>query len=173
MVDDKKEKPMNNPMSHHTVQAGAEQRLHDHNIQLPPVPIPLGAYVEVVQTGNLLFLSGMLPVAGGKPAYFGRLGAELTVEDGRKAAVIACLNVLSAARHHLGSLDKVSRMVRLGVSIATDGDFREHPSVADAASEMLVHVFGEEKLSTRIVLGVASLPLGMPIELEVIFEVTP
>src|SRR5213592_3708315 len=156
MVDDKKEKPMNNPMSHHTVQAGAEQRLHDHNIQLPPVPTPLGAYVEVVQTGNLLFLSGMLPVA-----------------DGRKAAAIACLNVLSAARHHLGSLDKVSRLVRLGVSIATDGDFREHPSVADAASEMLVHVFGEEKLSTRIVLGVASLPLGMPIELEVIFEVTP
>jgi len=81
--------------------------------------------------------------------------------------------VLSAAQHHLGSLDKVSRMVRLGVSIATEGDFREHPSVADAASEMLVHVFGEEKLSTRLVLGVASLPLGMPIELEVIFEVTP
>src|SRR5713101_5094441 len=99
---------MNNPLSYRTVQAGAEQRLHEHNIQLPPVPTPLGAYVEVVQTGNLLFLSGMLPVAGGKPAYLGRLGAELTVEDGRKATAIACLNVLSAARHHLGSLDKVS-----------------------------------------------------------------
>ncbi len=164
---------MNNSEPYRTVQAGAEQRLHDHNIELPSVPTPLGAYVEVVQTGNLLFLSGMLPVAGGKPAYLGRLGAELTAEDGRKAAAIACLNVLSAARHHLGSLDKVSRVVRLGVSVATEGDFREHPSVADAASEMLVHVFGEEKLSTRIVLGVASLPLGMPIELEVIFEVTP
>src|SRR5450755_2417953 len=125
MGDDKKEKPMNNPLSHHTVQAGAEQRLHDHNIQLPPVPTPLGAYVEVVQTGNLLFLSGMLPVVGGKPASLGRLGAELTVEDGRRAATTACLNVLAAARHHLGSLDKVSRVVRLGVSIATDGDFRE------------------------------------------------
>jgi enamine deaminase RidA (YjgF/YER057c/UK114 family) len=162
MVDNKQAQP-----------TGTEQRLHDHNIQLPPVPTPLGAYVEVVQTGNLLFLSGMLPVAGGKPAYLGRLGAELTVEDGRKAAAIACLNVLSVARGHLGSLDKVSRVVRLGVSIATDGDFREHPNVADAASEMLVQVFGEEKISTRIVLGVASLPLGMPIELEVIFEVTP
>lgn len=161
MVDDKQAQPTR-----------AEQRLHDHNIQLPPIPTPLGAYVEVVQTGNLLFLSGMLPVAGGKPAYLGRLGAELTVEDGCKAA-IACLNVLSAARCHLGSLDKVSRVVRLGVSIATDGDFREHPNVADAASEMLVQVFGEEKISTRIVLGVASVPLGMPIELEVIFEVTP
>lgn len=72
MVDDKQVQP-----------TGAEQRLHDHNIQLPPVPTPLGAYVEVVQTGNLLFLSGMLPVAGGKPAYLGRLGVELTVEDGR------------------------------------------------------------------------------------------
>jgi enamine deaminase RidA (YjgF/YER057c/UK114 family) len=168
-----KENAMNNSLSYRTVQAGAEQRLHDYNIQLPPVPTPLGAYVEVVQTGNLLFLSGMLPVAGGKPASLGRLGAELTVEDGRKAVAIACLNVLSAARHHLGSLDKVSRVVRLGVSIATDSDFREHPSVADAASDMLVQVFGEEKLSTRIVLGVASLPLGMPVELEVIFEVTP
>jgi len=164
---------MNNSEPYRTVQTGAEQRLHDHNIELPSVPTPLGAYVEVVQTGNLLFLSGMLPVAGGKPAYLGRLGAELTVEDGRKAAAIACLNALSAARYYLGSLDKVSRVVRLGVLVATEGDFREHPSVADAASDMLVHVFGEENLSTRIVLGVASLPLGMPIELEVIFEVTP
>ncbi len=165
---------MNTPhVPHHTRQTAAEQRLHDYHIELPPVPTPLGAYVEVVQTGTLLFLSGMLPVADGKPAYLGRLGAELTVEDGHNAATIACLNALSAARHHLGSLDKVSRVIRLGVLIATEGDFREHPSVADAASDMLVHVFGEEKLSTRIVLGVASLPLGMPIELEVIFEVTP
>src|SRR5438445_12809636 len=109
MVDDKKEKPMNNPMSHHTVQAGAEQRLHDHNIQLPPVPTPLGAYVAVVQTGNLLFLSAMLPVAGGKPADLGRLGAELTVDDGRKAARSAQLTVLPAARHQVGSPDNVSR----------------------------------------------------------------
>ncbi len=164
---------MNNSLSYRAGQPGAEQRLHEHKIELPSIPTPLGAYVEVVQTGNLLFLSGMLPVAGGKPAYLGRLGAELTVEDGRKAAAIACLNVLAAARHHLGSLDKVSRVVRLGVSLATDGDFREHPQVADAASEILVQVFGEEKISTRIVLGVTSLPLGMPVELEVIFEVAP
>jgi enamine deaminase RidA (YjgF/YER057c/UK114 family) len=170
--DYQKENGMDNPLSSRIGQTDAEQRLHDSNIELPPVPTPVGPYVEVVQTGNLLFLSGILPVAGGKPAYLGRLGAELAVEDGRKAAAIACLNVLSAARHHLGSLDKVSRVVRLGVSIATDGDFREHPHVADAASEILVQIFGEEKLSTRIVLGVASLPFGMPIELEVIFEVT-
>jgi enamine deaminase RidA (YjgF/YER057c/UK114 family) len=172
MVNNKKELAMNNPLSR-SEHTSAEQRLRDNNIELPQVPTPLGAYVEVVQTGGLLFLSGMLPVAGGKPAYLGRLGAELTIADGRKAATVACLNVLAAARHHLGTLDRISRVVRLGVSLAATGDFREHPKVADAASEMLVHVFGGEKLSTRIVLGVASLPLGMPIELEVIFEVTP
>lgn len=100
---------------------GAEQRLQGHRIQPPPVPTPLGAYVEVVQTGNLLFLSGMVPIADGKLAYHGQLGAELTVEDGRKAAAIACLNGLSAARRHLGPLGKVRRVVRLGVSIATAG----------------------------------------------------
>jgi enamine deaminase RidA (YjgF/YER057c/UK114 family) len=128
--------------------------------------------MEAVQTGNLLFLSGMLPVAEGKPAYLGRLGAELTIEDGGKAAALACLNVLAAAQHHLGSLDKVRRVIRLGVSIATSGDFTQHPQVADAASQLLVDIFGEEKISTRIVLGVATLPLGMPVELEVIFEVS-
>src|SRR5260370_29919740 len=121
--DHPKENAMNNSEPYRTVQAGAEQRLHDHNIELPSVPTPLGAYVEVVQTGNLLFLSGMLPVAGGKPAYLGRLGAELTVEDGRKAAAITCLNVLSAARHHLGSLHKVSLEVNLPASISTHRAF--------------------------------------------------
>ena len=92
---------MNNSLSYRAGQPSAEQRLHEYNIELPSIPTPLGAYVEVVQTGNLLFLSGMLPVAGGKPAYLGRLGAEVTVEDGRKSAAIACLNVLAAARHSL------------------------------------------------------------------------
>jgi enamine deaminase RidA (YjgF/YER057c/UK114 family) len=164
---------MANPGPDRTVQANAEQRLLDHNLQLPLVPTPLGAYVEVVLTGILLFLSGMLPLADGKPAYVGRLGAELTVEDGRKATALACLNGLAAARHYLGSLDKVRRVVRLGVAIATPSDFTEHPQVAEGASLILVDIFGEEKISTRIVLGVASLPLGMPVELELIFEVVP
>jgi hypothetical protein len=81
--------------------------------------------------------------------------------------------MLAATRHHAGSLDKVNRVVRPGVPTATEGDFREHPSVADTASELLGQVFGEENLSTRIVLGMVSLLLGVPIELEVILEVTP
>src|SRR5205809_7790118 len=100
---------MNNSLSYRAGQPSAEQRLHEYNIELPSIPTPLGAYVEVVQIGNLLLLSGMLLVAGVKPAYLGRLGAELTVEDGRKAAAIACRTVMEGSRHHIGSLDKRSR----------------------------------------------------------------
>jgi enamine deaminase RidA (YjgF/YER057c/UK114 family) len=151
--------------------SGAEQRLKELGIDLPPPPEPFGSYVEAVQTGNLLFLSGMLPTEGHVAKVIGRLGAELDVEAGRQAARLAALNVLAVARQHLGSLDKVSRVVRLGVSVATSGDVRDQPKVADAASELLQDVFGKDKSPSRLVYGVASLPLGTPVELEVIFEV--
>jgi enamine deaminase RidA (YjgF/YER057c/UK114 family) len=150
---------------------GAEFRLLGFGIELPAAPTPFGTYVETLQTGNLLFLSGMLPVVDHKPKYVGRLGKELSVEAGRDAAYAAALSVLSAARKHLGSLDRVTRVVRLGVMMATYGDFFDQPTVADAASDLFRDVFGIEKTSTRLVIGVASLPLGMPIELDVIFEV--
>jgi len=153
-------------------QPGADRRLQDLGIQLPVPPTPFGTYVETLQTGNLLFLSGMLPVVDHKPKYIGRLGKELDVEAGRDAAYTAALGALAAARHHLGSLDRVSRVVRLGVFIATSGDFFDQPKVADAVSDLFRDIFGIERASTRVVLGVASLPLGMPIELDVIFEVT-
>jgi enamine deaminase RidA (YjgF/YER057c/UK114 family) len=151
--------------------ASAERRLAELRIELPPVPTPLGAYVESVQTGNLLYLSGMLPVVGHEPKFVGRIGREFDVEQGRAATRVAALNVLSAAKKHLGSLDRVTKVVKLGVYLATDGDFTAHAKIADAASELLRDVFGEDKTSVRIVLGVASLPLGLPVELEVIFEV--
>jgi enamine deaminase RidA (YjgF/YER057c/UK114 family) len=149
----------------------AEQRLNELGIELPAPPEPFGTYVEAVQTGNLLFLTGMLPTEGREAKFIGRVGAELDVEAGRKAARLAALNVLAVARKHLGSLDKVTRIVRLGVSVATSGDVRDQPKVADAASEFLQEVFGKEKNPCRLVYGVASLPLGTPVELEVIFEV--
>src|SRR6266849_1886511 len=104
---------------------GADRRLKDLGIQLPAAPTPLGTYVETVQTGNLHFLSGMLPVVDHKPKYLGRLGKELNAEAGRDAAYTAALNVLAAAKEHLGSLDKVTRVVRLGVFIGS-----ERPSLA-------------------------------------------
>ena len=149
----------------------AESRLAQLGIKLPAPPEPFGTYVEAVQTGNLLFLTGMLPTEGQAAKFVGRVGAELDVEAGRKAARLAALNVLAVAREHLGSLDKVTRIVRVGVLIATSGDVRNQPKVADAASELLQDVFGKDKNPSRLVYGVASLPLGAPVELEVIFEV--
>src|SRR5271170_1944526 len=151
--------------------AGAEQRLKELGIKLPAPPEPFGAYAEAVQTGNLLFLTGMLPTEGRAAKFIERVGAELDVEAGRKAAHLAARNVLAVARQHFGSLDKVTRIVRLGVSIATSGDVRDQPKVADGASELLQDVFGKDKNPSRLVYGVASLPLGTPVELEVIFEV--
>jgi enamine deaminase RidA (YjgF/YER057c/UK114 family) len=113
----------------------------------------------------------MLPTEGREAKFVGRVGAELDVDAGRKAARLAALNGLAVAREHLGSLDQVTRIVRLGVSVATSGDVREQPKVADGASELLQDVFGKNKNPSRLVYGVASLPLGTPVELEIIFEV--
>ncbi|MFZ0339377.1 MAG: RidA family protein [Terracidiphilus sp.] len=151
--------------------SGVERRLLELGIQLPDPPSPFGSYVETVQTGNLLFLSGMLPVVDHKPQYVGRLGKELNVATGRNAVRTAALSALAAARKHLGSLDRITRVVRLGVFMATSGDFFNQPPVADAASDLFRDIFGSEKLAVRLVIGVASLPLGMPVELEIIFEI--
>ena len=150
---------------------GAEQRLRELGLKLPSAIDPDGASVEAVQTGNLLFLSGMLPVEDQGAKFIGRIGAELDVEAGRRAAQLAALNALAAARHQLGSLDKVTRVVRLGVSVATAGDVRDQPVIADAASAVLENIFGKDKRPCRLVHGVASLPLGVPVQLELIFEV--
>jgi enamine deaminase RidA (YjgF/YER057c/UK114 family) len=160
-----------NVTPHGSVVASAEQRLKDLAIDLPAPPQPFGIYAEAVQTGSLLFLSGMLPTEGRTAKVTGRVGAEIDAEAGRKAARVAALNALAVARQHLGSLDRVTRIVRLGVSVATSGDVRDQPKVADGASELLQDVFGKEKNPSRLIIGVASLPLGVPVALEVIFEV--
>jgi enamine deaminase RidA (YjgF/YER057c/UK114 family) len=152
--------------------ATAEQRLRQLGIKLPAPPEPFGIYAEAVQTGNLLFLTGMLPTEGPAAKFVGRVGAELDVEAGHQAARLAALNAVAVAREYLGSLDKVTRIVRLGVSVATSGDVREQPRVADGASELLQNIFGKDKNPSRLVYGVASLPLGVPVELELVFEVS-
>ncbi len=151
--------------------ATAEQRLASLEIKLPAPPQPFGAYVESVQVDNVLYLTGMLPTVGREAQFIGRVGAELDVQMGRQAAHLAALNGIALVREHLGSLDKVKRIIRLGVSIVTVDDFRDHPKVADGASELLQAVFGAVRNPCRLVLGVASLPLGAAVELELIFEV--
>ena len=153
--------------------ATAEKRLKELGIKLPAPPEPFGTYAEAVQTGNLLFLTGMLPTESREAKFIGRVGAELDVKTGREAAHLAALNALAVAREHLGSLDKIMRIVRLGVMVATCGDVRDQPKIADAASDLFQSVFGKDKNPCRSVYGVASLPLGTPVELEIIFEVAP
>jgi enamine deaminase RidA (YjgF/YER057c/UK114 family) len=129
--------------------ASAEKRLKQLGITLPAPPQPFGTYAEAVQTGTLLFLSGVLPTEGRSAKFIGRVGAELDMEAGRQAARLAALNALAVAHQHLGSLNIVKRVVRLGVSIAASSDFREHPQVARGASDLLQDVFGKDKNPSR------------------------
>src|SRR5437879_5495025 len=151
----------------------AEDRFAKLGIHLPDAPTPFGAYVPAVRTGNLLFLSGMLATSGHTATAVGVVGKNLDVKAGRAAATTAALNGLALTKQQLGSLNRVSHVVRLGVYVAATPEFTEHAKVADAASEVLRDVFGQETVSSRLVFGVASLPLGSPVELEVILEVKP
>jgi enamine deaminase RidA (YjgF/YER057c/UK114 family) len=152
------------------VSASAEQRLQSLGIRLPAAPKPLGAYVEAVSVGNLLFLSGALPMEGGAPQFTGRIGEALTIDAGRAAARLAALNALALAREHLGSLDRIRRLVKLTVWLAAAPEFRDHANVADGASSLLADILGAERMSTRMVAGVLTLPAGVSVVVELILE---
>ena len=149
----------------------AAARLRELRIVLPPPPTPLGAYVESSAVGNLLFLSGILPVVNRTLAVKGRLGDGLSVEDGRNAARIAALNALAVARQHVGDLDRVRKLVKLTVLMATTEQFTEHAPVADGASDLFVEIFGPEAGHVRLVYGVQSLPIGAPLIVDTVFEI--
>jgi enamine deaminase RidA (YjgF/YER057c/UK114 family) len=145
-------------------------RLRELGLLLPPAPSPLGAYVEVSQVGSLLFLSGTLPLVDRKLAISGRLGANLSVEQGRQAVRLAALNALAAAQEYLGDLNRLKKIVKLSVQLVTTEEFVEHAAVADGASDLFAQLFGPESGHTRVVYGVQSLPIGTPAVVEVIFE---
>lgn len=147
-----------------------EQRLAALAQPLPPPPRPLGAYTTAVIADGLLFLSGMLPTRLGRSAVQGVAGRNLDSQTARAAARLAALNALAAARQALGSLDRVERMVRLSVYIACTSEFADHARVADGASEAFNSVFGADRPHARLAIGVAALPGGMPVELEVIMK---
>src|SRR5215831_11183810 len=161
------------PSGNKSVAGSPSSRLSELGIVLPAPPAPLGAYVESSDTGNLLFLSGTLPVVNGKLAIAGRLGANLSVKEGQEAARIASLNALAAAKQHLGGLDRLKRLVKLTVLMATTEQFTEHASVAEGASALFVKIFGPQAGHVRLVYGVQSLPVGAPVVVETIFEIEP
>jgi len=149
----------------------AEARLQQLGITLPEPPAAAGLYSPVVQTGQLLFVSGQVPVVGGKLAAQGKCGAEISVEQGQELARICTVNALAAVRQHLGTLDRVSRVVRVGGFVASAPGFTMQPRVVDGASQLLIDVFGDAGRHARAAVGVAELPLGVPVEVEFLFEV--
>jgi enamine deaminase RidA (YjgF/YER057c/UK114 family) len=133
----------------------------------------LGSYVESSDAGNLLFLSGTLPVINRRLTFSGRLGENLSVKEGQEAARIASLNALAAARQHLGNLDRLKKLIKLTVLLATTEQFIDHASVSEGASELFVKIFGPAAGHVRLVYGVQSLPVGAPVVVETIFEIEP
>jgi enamine deaminase RidA (YjgF/YER057c/UK114 family) len=161
------------PSGNQSVASSPSSRLSLLGIVLPAPPTPLGAYVESSEAGNLLFLSGTLPVVNRKLAISGRLGENLSVRQGQEAARIASLNALAAAKQHLGDLDRLQKLIKLTVLMATTEQFAEHAVVADGASELFVNIFGPDAGHVRLVYGVQSLPVGAPVVVDTIFEIEP
>ena len=148
-----------------------EARLAALGITLPPVPPPLANYVNAVRTGDLLFLSGKGPLDEGGRQQRGRVGVEYSVEDGYRLARSTGLALLAVLRAELGSLDRVRRIVKVLGMVACPPEFVDHPRVINGCSDLLVEVFGEAGRHARAAVGMASLPLGTPVEIEAIVEV--
>jgi len=148
-----------------------EEKLLSLGIELPDAPAPLGSYVPAVTTGNLVYLSGMLPLVDGKLVRTGKFGTEIGVENGPELARLAAINGLSVLRAHVGSLSRVRRCVRVCGYIASAPDFTSQPAVLNGASELMAEVFGENGRHARAAVGVNVLPLDAPVEVEFIFEI--
>jgi len=150
---------------------GAEAKLKQLGITLPPQVTPVANYIPFVRVGTLLFLAGHVPIRDGKPLSRGKLGRELSVEDGYKMAREVGLNALATVRTALGSLDKVKRVVKVLGMVASAEGFTDHPKVVNGFSDLMVEVFGEAGRHARSAVGMAELPLGVPVEIEMILEV--
>ncbi len=148
-----------------------EEKLRELGIELPPAPEPLGSYVPAVRAGNLVFLSGILPLEDGKLIRTGKLGSELAAEEGAEEARRAAVNALSVLKAHAGSLDKVVRCVKVTGYVASTPEFTEQPMVLNGASDLMAQVFGERGRHVRAAVGVPVLPLDSPVEIEFVFEI--
>ena len=140
-------------------------------IVLPEPPKPVASYVPAVQVGDLVYISGQVPLMDGQPMARGLVPSEVTEERAGECARLCAINALAVLKGHLGSLDRVQRIVRLGVFVACDPDFGAQPLIANGASELMQQVFGEAGRHARAAVGCAALPLNVPVEVEVIAQV--
>ncbi|MEV0228532.1 RidA family protein [Nonomuraea sp. NPDC050786] len=148
-----------------------EQKIAELGLTLPEVPAPAGAYVPAVRTGDLVYTSGQLPFVDGKLQRTGKVGADLTTEEAAEQARFCALNALAVLKAEVGDLQKVMRIVKVVVFVASDPAFTEQPKVGNGASELLAEVLGEPGRHARSAVGVAALPLDAPVEVELIAEV--
>jgi enamine deaminase RidA (YjgF/YER057c/UK114 family) len=149
----------------------AEERLGELGIELPPVAAPVASYVPVVVAGGLAFVAGQVPLENGKAMATGRLGEELTLDEGAFWARRCALQALAALRAELGSLDRIRRVAKVTVWVASADAFTDQPKVANGASDLLVEVFGEAGKHARAAVAAPVLPLNAPVEVELIAEV--
>lgn len=147
-----------------------EARVQELGLTIPPAATPAAAYIPAVQTGNLIFVSGQLPSENGQLVK-GTLGKDLGVEDGYQAARLCAINCLGAVKSLTGSLDRVVRIVKVTGFVASTPEFTDQPKVINGASELMQQIFGEQGLHARAAVGMASLPLGVAVEVEMIVEV--
>ena len=149
-----------------------EEKLGLLNISLPTPPKPAGSYIPVVRTGNLVFVSGQIPVKDGKVEFQGKVPTNITIEVAQQAAKLCIINVLAQLKAELGTLDKISRIVRVSGFVNSAQDFVEQPKIINAASDLLFEIFGEKGKHSRIAVGVSSLPLNSTVEIDLIAEVS-
>ena len=148
-----------------------EDKIKALGIDLPSAPEPIANYIPCLQSGNLVFVSGQGPIINGKQLYTGKVGAEVTREEGYEAARACCINLLSQLKLFLGDLDKIKRVVHIKGYVASADDFTNQPAVINGASDLLVEIFGEAGRHTRCALGLNVLPTDIPVEVEMIVEV--
>ena len=150
---------------------GVDDRLSELGIELPPVAAPVASYVPVVVSNGFAFVSGQVAMEEGEPLYRGRLGADVSLEDGAAAARRCALQALAALKAELGSLDRIARIVKLTVWVASTEDFTDQPKVANGASDVLGEIFGDRGKHARAAVAAPALPLGVPVEVQVLAEV--
>ena len=147
-----------------------EQRLRDAGFDLPLASTPAANYIPWMVVGRLLFVAGQIPVFNGERRYIGRVGAEYGIPEGREAAKLCGLNLLAQAKSALGDLDRVARVVKLGGFVCCTPEFDQHPQVINAASELMITAFLDAGRHTRTAVGAPSLPFGVAVEIDGIFE---
>jgi enamine deaminase RidA (YjgF/YER057c/UK114 family) len=149
-----------------------DERLASLGITLPTPPKPAGSYIPVVKTGNIVFVSGQIPMKDGQVQFKGQVPTDISVEDAQSAARLCTINILAQLKSELGTLDKISRIVRVSGFVSSSQEFYEHPKIINAASDLLYEIFGEKGKHARIAVGVASLPLNSAVEIDLIAEIT-